>query len=444
MSGISFTKKGKHKQLRHLAQSVRLEETVSPLVVRLTIFIIFIAIVIFLVWASYTTVEEIARAQGDIIPKGKPQIVQHLEGGIVSAIPVKNGDIVEKGQILLSLSDVGAQKDLKRIQQKLLSLKLQKIRFEALLGDSKPDYSAYEKTYPDLVLDQQQLYEGTVKAEEEERKILADQILQKKNAITILKSQLETTQSNHAIVKDLYDKRKKLQEEGVISEVRFLETKQRLNDLAGNLNNLKSQVEAAEFSRREFESRLETLNAKNRDEDMQKLESVRQELLETAEVADSIEDRVQRLDIKSPVKGIVKGFNINTLGGVIQPGETIMEILPLDAALVAQIKIAPDSIGYVKEGQRVKIKVSTYDFSRYGTLGGTLEFISATTFEDYDGSRFYQGRVLLDRNYVGTDQERRILPGMTVIADIITGEKTIMQYLLKPITVSLQTAFTER
>lgn len=434
----------KNEQLRHLAQSVRLEETVSPAVVRMTIFIICIAIGVFIIWASQTTIEEIARAEGDIIPRGKPKVVQHLEGGIISQINVRDGHIVEKDDLLLVLSDVGAQQDLLRTQKKLLTLELQHERFRGELVDDGPDFSAFVDEHPELVKEQMALFEGAVGAENEEREVLVEQIQQKSHAINALQAQVGTTKNNLDIVNDLYTKRKDLMEKGVLSEVRFLETKQNLNELKGRMANLENQMVSAKSSLKEFEGRLETLDAKNLDEDQQQLEQNRQELLETREVLESLQDRVDRLQIYAPVRGVVKGMHVNTVGAVVQPGELLLEILPMDAALVAQIKIQPDSIGYVKKGQRVKIKVSTFDFSRYGTVGGVLEHISATTFEDFDGSRFYRGRVVLDHTYVGGNPEREITPGMVIIADIITGKKTIMQYLLKPITVSLQTAFTER
>ena len=351
---------------------------------------------------------------------------------------------MEEGQLLLELNDVGARQDLLRTRKKLLTLELQDARFRGELVDDGPDFSAFVDEHPDLVAEQMQLFEGAVGAENEEREVLVEQLQQKSQAIEALKAQIETTENNLEIVSDLYKKRRDLMEKGVLSEVRFLETKQRLNELEGRMANLENQMVTAHSSFKEFEGRLQTLDAKNLDEDQQQLETNRQELLETREVVESLQDRVDRLQIRAPVRGVVKGMHVNTVGAVVQPGELILEVLPMDAILVAQIKIQPDSIGYVKKGQRVKIKVSTFDFSRYGTVSGVLEHISATTFEDFDGSRFYRGRVALDKMHVGNNPDREILPGMVIIADIITGKKTIMQYLLKPITVSLQTAFTER
>jgi HlyD family secretion protein/adhesin transport system membrane fusion protein len=168
-------------------------------------------------------------------------------------------------------------------------------------------------------------------------------------------------------------------------------------------------------------------------------------LAQNHEVLEKMNNRVGRLDVQSPVNGLVKGLTVNTVGGVIQPGQALMEIVPLDSQLVVEVRIPPQHIGHLKVGMPVQVKVSTFDFSRYGAITGKLEFLSPTTFMGERGERFYRGRVRLDKNYVGTNEAQNIiLPGMTVMTDIITGDKTIMAYLLKPIHNSIKTAFTER
>lgn len=432
------------RQLRYLAQSVRLEEAVAPKVVKISIAIISIAVIAFLFWASLTRVEEIARVEGEITPIGFQQVVQHLEGGIVRDIMVDDGDIVEEGDILLRLVDVNTKKDLERTEKKLLNLKLQRIRFNAKIKGQKPDYSDFIFTNAEEVANQLNIYNASIDAERKERRVLEEQIAQRLNAIDSLKLRMRTTGNNYKIAEKLYETRKNLAEEGIISEVRFLETRQRLNDLKGEMENIQNQIVTASFALDEFQKRLESLDASNRDEDYKNLEKVEQEIVQTEEVLAKLRDRARRLDVRAPTKGIVKGMEINTIGSVIQPGQLIMEIVPLDKELVSIIRIPPDNIGYINIGDRVKLKVSTFDFSRYGTVPGELEFISATTFTNEEGSSFYEGRVVLERDYVGEDPDNRVLPGMTVIADIIIGRKTIMQYLLKPIHQSLKTAFTER
>lgn len=438
------SKARKSRNLRYLAQSVRLEEAVAPKVVRLSIIVISVAVLAFIIWASFAKVEEITRVQGEITPLGFQQVVQHLEGGLVKEITVKEGDIVEEGDLLMRLDSVDTQKDLERTRLKVLNLELQRIRLNSQVTGKDPDYSQYLPEHAQKIKDQLSMYNAAVNAEDTERRVLIDQIKQRENALDILQTRMNTTKTNLQIVKELYDKRKELHADGVISEVRFLETKQRLNDLMGEVKNLQNQSINAETALKEFEQRLESLDAKNKDEDYKSLESVEQELIQTREVLAKLEDRSQRLDILAPTRGIVKGLEINTIGSVIQPGQLIMEIVPLDKQLIALVRIPPENIGYVSIDDKVKLKVSTYDFSRYGYVPGKLEFISAATFVNENGDSFYNGRVTLDQNYVGDDPDNKVLPGMTVIADIIIGRKTIMQYLLKPIHQSLKTAFTER
>lgn len=168
------------------------------------------------------------------------------------------------------------------------------------------------------------------------------------------------------------------------------------------------------------------------------------ELDQQKQVVASLEERVRRLVVTAPVTGLVKGIKINTIGAVVKPGEPLMEIVPTSRTLVVEARISPSDIGNVAVGQRVKVKVSSYDYGRYGVVNGALEFITATTFTDEKGEKYYRGRVILDSDHVGTHTEMKILPGMTVQAGIITGRKSVMEYLLKPVQRALKDAFSER
>ena len=432
------------RQLRYLSQSVRLEEAVAPRVVKISIVFISMALLGFLIWASVTYVDEVARVRGEIIPKGLPQIVQHLEGGIVKDILVREGDIVEEGDVLMRLHSVETDKDLSRTKSQLLTLELRKRRLHAQINEIQPDYEEFLENHQDQVAEQLEMYEAAMQSEQKEREVIFDQIEKKNKNIHILEKQMDTTKENLKIIQDLYNKREKLVEDGIITEVRFMETKQRLIDLRGQINGLHSRIGAARSALDEFRGRLNSLDAKNRDEDLKAYEKVKSELMQTREVLGKLEDRSKRLNIRAPVKGIIKGLKINTVGSVVQPGEVLMEIVPLDRQLVAQVRIPPDNIGYVSVNDSVKLKISTFDFSKFGSVNGTLEFISATTFSSEQGDSYYNGRVVLEKNYVGDNKENRILPGMTVIAEINVGRKTVMEYLLKPIYASLETSFSER
>lgn len=437
-------KKGKEQQTRFLSQAIQLEEAVNPAIVRTTMAMISTLILVFIVWSAFTNVNEVARSPGEIIPIGQSQSVQHLDGGLVAAIHVEEGQKVQKGDLLLRLDGAGSQDDLKRARSKQISLALQQERLRSFLEGRAPDFSNYAQSHPGLVRDQRVIFDSMVNAHNQEEHIIREQIEQKERMISSIRSDIRTEQANYAIMKDLYDRRKNLNEQGYASDIQFLETKQKLNDIGGKITQLKNRINVAEAEIREFNMRLESLGANQADEAYKKLDALVTEMAQNAELIAKLSAKVARLDVRAPVSGTVKGLGVNTIGAVVQPASMLMEIVPKDEALVAQVKIQPRHIGQIAEGQKVHVKFSSFDFSRYGAVSGKLQKVSATTFSDENGERYFQGQVLLDRQYVGANENNMIIPGMTVMADIITGEKTILDYLLKPIRTSVQTAFRER
>ncbi len=322
--------KNREAQLQFLRQSTRLEESVAPYFVRRTGIGISLLIWLFLIWAVFTKVEEIAQAPGEVVPNGFTQIVQHYDGGLVQEIHVQEGSFVQKGDLLILLNGAGTQEELNK------AIVAQK-GFEHEVG----------------------------------------------------------------VAQEMFEIREKLHDRGLTSKVRFLDSKRAL-------------VQA--------QSQLKQQN----------------------ETIYRLQGRVKRLEIQAPVTGLVKGIKVNTIGGVVKPGEALMEILPVEKHLVVEARISPQDIGHVSVGQPVKVKVSAYDFGRFGAVDGTLKFITASTFSYENGEKFYRCRVELAQNFVGDDPARKILPGMTVQAGIITGEKTILQYLLKPIQRALSGGLSER
>jgi len=439
-----YNKNSREQQLRYLSQSARLEEAVNPRIVRMTMLMISASIIIFIGWASQAKISEIARTPGEMVPQGFQQVVQHLEGGIVKDIMVQEGQLVEQGQLLVKIDANGITNDYNRAQSTDASLAMQALRLRAFIAQTEPDFSAYEKTMPDLVSNQRAMFKSTITSRDEEALIIKEQISQKRNSINGLNAQLTAAQQNYAIVKDLYSRRVTLNKRGAASDVRVMETKQQMNEVAGQVSQLQSELNVAQDSIREFESRLKSLDARYQNEAHEELNRVEDQLAQNKQILEKVGTQIERLDVRAPVRGLVKGLEVNTIGSVIQPGQVLMEIVPLDKPLVAQVKVPPQHIGHLQVGQNVQVKFSSYDFSRYGSVPGTLTFLSPSTFTGDNGERYYQGQIKLSQSYVGKDNHNTIVPGMTVMADIITGDKTILGYLLKPIQISLKTAFTER
>lgn len=431
-------------QTRHLSQAAQLEETTNPAIVRAALIATSLGILGFIAWSSVTRIDEVARTAGEIVPQGYQQLVQHLEGGIVRKIDIEEGAIVDKGQTLLQLDGAGAQEDLDRALKKQASLSLQEERYRAFSENRDPDFKQFTARDTSELKDQTLFFNGMVTARNEERKVLEEQLGQKHHMIDMLKNELKTAQSGADIARDLFERRKKLNTQGFTSDVQFLEAKERLNTADGAVKQLVAQIAAASGEAREFDNRLASLDARYHGDTYQKLDDIHNEMAQNTEMISKLQARVARLDIRAPARGIIKGLAVNTVGEVVQPGQTLMEIVPLDGNLVAEVRIPPQNIGHLKEGQSVHVKFSSYDFSRYGFVDGVLDQISATTFAGDRGERFYRGRIRLVETHVGREKSNTIMPGMTVMADIVTGRKTILQYLIKPVNNAMKTAFSER
>lgn len=433
------------RDLNDLTRSVLYEEVPNQDLMRLTIVVIGVAFVLFIVWAGITNVNEVARAKGEIIPSGYSQIVQHLEGGIVSDILVEEGDLVESGQVVMRMGGIGAEEDYAALAQKQSTLALQAERLRALAYDKTPDFSDVANGDDEAVAYQQRILESARQAYESERKVLEDQLSQKQKVLERLQGEKETADKELAAGKELLSMKTTLERKGSVSRKDVIDSQREVNRLEGEVRSVESEIDAATQAISEFENRLQTLQNKNTDSALKELEELESQMAQNKETLNKLQGRVQRMAVRAPVRGLVKGMRINTIGGVIGPGEPIMEIVPLDRTLIVEAHIEPRDIGNLRVGQPARVKVSAFDFSRYGVIEGELEFLSATTFVNEEGRSYYKGRIVLNKNHVGPDPKKNlILPGMTVEADIITGEKTVLAYLLKPIHTSLNSAFRER
>lgn len=434
----------REKQTRYLSQAIQLEESVNPHIIHATMSMVSLALLVFIGWAGFTNINEVARTPGEVVPRGYQQTVQHLEGGIVKAINVQEGEVVTAGQTLITMDDSIIKEDYERARAKQLYLEQQAERLRAFSENREPDFSQFREASDDNIADQYNFFEGMRTAREKESRIIRDQITQKKQSIQSLATDLDTAEGNLKILQNVYQRRLQLNRKGYASDMQLLEDERGVNETKGEIARIKNQIVVAQTEIEEFEGRLESLSARHQDEANEKLDQILTDKAQNAELIEKLQERIRRLEIRAPVHGLVKGITVNTVGAVIQPGQTVMEIVPVDEQLEVTVKISPQDIGHLEIGQPVQVKFSTFDFSRYGSVRGTLDYISATTFSGEKGERYYQGRVLLERNYVGANPHNIIMPGMTVMADVITGEKTILQYLLKPIHLSLRTAFTER
>ncbi len=434
------------RQTRFLAQSVILEEAGSSGLIRIAMLTIVVVICGFLVWAAVTNVDEVAIASGEVIPTGQVQSIQHLEGGIISEILVAEGEIVEKQQVLIRLDPSSAAAELNQMKARRAGLELQRERLRALGTGTEPDFTFVGPEYQQLVEDQVQIYQSAVDAGENRRKVIVAQIEQRKQELALLEEREDTLSRTADLRLEEYEMREDLFRRGLTTKISYLDAKRALNDTRGEIANLIVERQQTQESLNEQESRLKEVDTNAHEQALAEMGAVTNELAQVNETLSRLFDRVRRLEIASPLRGIAKGLKVHTVGGVVPPGAVILEIVPLDKELVVEARIQTRDVGHVSVGQPVTIKITTYDFARYGAISGELRDVSASTFiDEKKGDPYYKGIITLDRSYVGFDPEKnRVMPGMTAQADIKTGRKTLLEYLMKPVVSSVQTAFHER
>lgn len=433
------------KQLRFLSQSALLEESASPHIVSATMGLVCLILISFLAWAAVTHVDEVATSAGEVIPSGYLQAVQHPEGGVVSDITVEEGDFVSAGQLLLRLDEHNLRSAYERNEIRRRSLALKIARLRAFVNDKAPDFSAFADDFSSLADEEKELLYSMQTAREKKRNVLQDQIATHQHEMRSLGDTIRSAKENVELLTQEDKIRQDLVQRGINSKITSLESKRRLSDANARLREARNAYKAAEKSMKEAITRLESLDADLHEAALTELNAAETEHAELLELADNMGANLGRMDIRAPARGLVKGLSVTTIGGVVTPGQVLMEIVPMQDDMIVETKIAPRDVGHMDIGHDVSVKVSSYDYARYGAVQGTLASLSPSTYSDEQGNVFYKARVRLSQAHVGNDPSRNlILPGMTVQADVITGQKTVLEYLVKPIHLAMSSAFVER
>jgi HlyD family secretion protein/adhesin transport system membrane fusion protein len=431
--------------LRHVGRSGVLDEPYMPRLMHYAIAVISVSLVVFIAWSASTQVNEVTRAEGDVVPNGYVQIVQHLEGGIVSDILVKEGQMVEEGQVLIKMNGTGAAEDLGKNEAQLRGLQIEAERLRAFLNGRKPDFSGIGNVAEEDAVTQQRYFDAMKAARDKEAEIATSQIAQKKETLRSLQSRRNTLSGNYKLAQEGLEAMKTLLDKGLANRFRYLAQQEDTNMIRGQLAEVNAEIKSAQKGIEEYEQRLDSLAANYNDQASQELHRVESEMAQLNEVLAKLRARVARLEVRAPRRGLVQGLEIHTIGGVLGAGQKLLEIVPMDEQMVVEAKVSTSDVGHVRVGQPVQIKVHSYDFVRYGMVPGTLESISPMTFVDKFNKTYYRAKIILQQPYVGNNPlHNLILPGMTVEADIMTDTKTVLDYLLKPIHVAASNALRER
>lgn len=381
--------KNTHDELRR-AEAKETMHSLTPRGGRLILWSIVLFVICILAWTSIAEIDEVTRGEGKVIPSRQVQVVQNLEGGIISEILVREGDIVEKGQLLIKLDDTQFAAALREGETHCMEHRAKVARLEAEAEQKAfvPPKIVLDD-YPEFVRREYELYQARKKQFQRQEKSLEKEL----------------------------NMMRPLVNEGAVSEIEVLRLERKLNEV---------RDEYCTGAKKELNDMLA-------------------EISRLGESNQMLRDKLNRTRITAPLKGVIKQVMVNTIGGVIKPGVDLMEIVPLEDTLLVEVRVLPADIAFIHPGQEVLVKITAYDFAIYGGLTGHIENISADTIDDGTNESFYKIRVRTEKNQLGTkDNLLPIIPGMSARVDILTGKKTILAYLLKPVLRAKERAFRER
>ncbi|MBE9538010.1 MAG: HlyD family type I secretion periplasmic adaptor subunit [Proteobacteria bacterium] len=415
----------------------------QPLRARALLYAVAIVVIILVIWSSLAKIDEVTRGQGKVIPSRQIQIIQSQDGGVVSEILVREGEIVKKGQLLVHLDQTRFESTFRenRAEYQAVMVKASRLRAVADRTEFHPE-AEFIKAVPLIVMQETALFESSQAELHLEKQIAEEQLTQRRQELQEVIARKEQMARSLSLVQQELRVTRPMVKSGAVSEVEILRLEREVNQLNGEHRQAAAQKKRIESSIVEAQRKIEEV-------ELEFINKVREELADTLtrinalrEAGTGLSDRVEQTAVRSPVRGTIKQLFYNTIGGVILPGKEIVEVVPLDDTLLLEARIRPKDIAFLIPGQKALVKFTAYDFVVYGGLEGVVEYIGADTVMDEEGNPFYNVRVRTHESSMG--EEMPIIPGMTVEVDILTGKKTILAYLMKPVLRAKQYAMTER
>lgn len=403
--------------------------------------------VFFIIWANFATLDEVTRGQGRIIPSSEIQKLQSLEGGIVDEFLVKEGEEVKAGQLLMRLRDIQASSDLGSNQKRVLGLQAKIARLQAESeGKTTPEFSeAVMKGVPESVSEELNTFRANSSNLTNQLAVTEQQLAQRKQEISELRGRISDVSSVIALSRQELETIRPLVERGSAPKLELLQKERDLKERQTELNSLQSSAPRIQATITEAEARIKEVRSSFQAQAQTELAATQIELNSLGETLGALEDRKTRTEIKSPVNGYVKDITVSTVGGVVQPGVDLIEIVPKDDQLLVEAEVRPSDIAFLHPGQKAVVKITAYDFSIYGGLNGEVVDISADTITNDKDEKVYRVRVrTFDTTLKRKNEVLPIIPGMVATVDILTGKKTVMEYIMKPIVKTLHDSLGER
>lgn len=410
------------------------------------LFTIAALVAFFLLWSSLARVDELVRGQGEVVPTADIQFIQSLEGGILAELLVTEGDKVEEGDVLVRISDVMFSSEERGTEARLARLEAKKAR---LLAESKgetltlPDQIV--QAFPDIAENERALYASRQKELENALSILDDKISGADADMSEVQANISRLSNSRALVQKELNLTREMAAKKAVPQLEVIRLEREVSDLSGQIRASSEKKSGIEAELRSAQKEKGDQQDRFRSQVLGELNDVQTELTGLQESLKSIGDRVDRAELRAPVSGVVNAVAVKTIGGVIEPAQRLIEIVPLDSDLKIIAQVSPNDIAFLKVGQEANVKITAYDPQRYGHLTGKLTRVAATSTKDREGHSSFEIEVITDKNYLGSEENPLpISPGMVAQTEILTGKRTILEYLVRPALRLKDRAFRER
>jgi len=415
----------------------------EPLRARYLLRTIIVILALLLIWAAFATVDEVTRGSGKVIPTRQVQVVQAVDGGVVAEILVREGQLVEKGQTLFRIDETRFVSSLRENRVQYLALLAKAARLRALAENTPftlpPEILTED---PKLVQEERSMYDARRQELEAQLSIARQQLAQRNQELIEVRTRRDQSAQSYELTARELTMTKPLAASGAVSDVELLRLERDVGRYRGERDQATAQMVRLQSAIAEAARKVQEQEITFRNEMRNELADTMAKLNSLSEGSTALTDRVQHANIKSPVKGTINRLLITTVGGVLQPGKEIVEIVPSDDALLLEARISPKDIGFLRPGLPAMVRFTAYDFAIYGGLDAVIDHIAADTITDEEGNAFYLVRVRTLKSSLGKSMP--IIPGMVAEVDIMTGRKSILSYLLKPVIRAKSHAFTER
>ena len=418
----------------------------TPRKMRYALYFWALFILLFIIWASLTEIDELTRGSGKVVPSGENRVVQHLEGGIVKDIYVKVGDTVKKGDPLLKIESEKseAQYNASHIQLHALEAKVARLQAES---EGKPFVitETMKKRMGNFIENEYSLYKSRQAQLQAKLDALTSQKRQKEQEFKETSDRITHLQRTANLMNDEVEMMRPMVKQGIKSRVDFMKLQREQSQILSDLESAKNNLPKLKAAINEVLHNINETKIAFKNDAKKELNDATADMMRVKEDTMALTDQINRTIVRSPINGLIQKLNVHTIGGVVQPGEDLVEIVPTDDILWLEVKIKPSDIAFIYPGEKAIVKVSAYDFAIYGSLEAEVVHISADTTKDEKDNEFYTIHLKTKKNHLGTEEKPlKIIPGMTVTVDIMTGKKSVMDYILKPILKAKQYTFTER